>query len=80
MMQPVTLNVADVSMWVNRLWWPMLRIGGFVLAAPIASEHTIPNLVKIVLSLSLAFVMAPMAPVPAALSIFSGAGVLAAMQ
>ena len=79
-MQPVTLNAADVSMWVNRLWWPMLRIGGFVLAAPIASETTIPTLVKIVLSLSLAFVMAPMAPVPAALSIFSGAGVLAAVQ
>jgi flagellar biosynthetic protein FliR len=79
-MQPVTLNVADVSMWVSRLWWPMLRIGGFVLAAPIASETTIPTLVKIVLSLSLAFVMAPMAPVPAALSIFSGAGVLAAVQ
>jgi len=79
-MQPVTLNVADVSMWINRLWWPMLRIGGFVLSAPIASETAIPNLVKIVLSLSLAFLMAPLAQVPATLSIFSGAGVLAAVQ
>ena len=41
-MQPVTLNAADVSQWVGRLWWPALRVGGFVLAAPIASEggHT----------------------------------------
>ena len=31
-MQPVTLNAADVSHWVSRLWWPMLRVGGFVLA------------------------------------------------
>src|SRR5665213_2176132 len=79
-MQPVTLDAADVSMWVNRLWWPMLRIGGFVLAAPVASETTIPKFVKIVLSLSLAFVMAPLVQVPATLSIFSGAGVLAAVQ
>jgi flagellar biosynthetic protein FliR len=79
-MQPVTLNVADVSMWVSRLWWPSLRVGGFVLAAPIASETVIPGRVKIVLSLSLAFLMAPFVQVPAGLSIFSGAGLLAAAQ
>lgn len=79
-MQPVTLNVADVSMWVSRLWWPSLRVGGFVLAAPIASETVIPRRVKIVLSLSLAFLMAPFVQVPAGLSIFSGAGLLAAAQ
>ena len=79
-MQPVTLNAADVSIWVSRLWWPMLRVGGFVLAAPIASETTIPGFVKIVMSLSLAFLMAPLVQVPAALSIFSAAGMLAAVQ
>jgi len=78
--QPVTVNAADVSMWVSRLWWPALRVGGFVLAAPIASETTIPGLVKIVMSLSLAFLMAPLVQVPAALSIFSAAGLLAAVQ
>jgi flagellar biosynthetic protein FliR len=76
----LTLNAADVSLWVGRLWWPMLRVGGFVLAAPIASETVIPRLVKIVLSLSLAFLMAPLVQIPAALSIFSGAGLLAAVQ
>jgi flagellar biosynthesis protein FliR len=78
--QPLTLNAADVSLWVGRLCWPMLRVGGFVLAAPIASETVIPRLVKIILSLSLAFLMAPLVQVPAALSIFSGAGLLAAAQ
>jgi flagellar biosynthetic protein FliR len=78
--QPLTLNAADVSLWVGRLWWPMLRVGGFVLAAPIASETVIPRLVKIILSLSLAFLMAPLVQIPVALSIFSGAGLLAAAQ
>jgi flagellar biosynthetic protein FliR len=78
--QPLTLNAADVSMWVSRLWWPALRVGGFVLAAPIASEAAIPKLVKIVMSVSLAFVMAPLVQAPPSLSIFSAAGWLAALQ
>ncbi|MEP6547079.1 MAG: flagellar biosynthetic protein FliR [Gammaproteobacteria bacterium] len=79
-MQPLTLNAADVSHWVGRLWWPMLRVGGFVLAAPVASETVIPTFVKIVMSLSLAFLMAPLVQIPAALTILSGAGMLAAVQ
>jgi flagellar biosynthetic protein FliR len=76
----VILNAADVSAWVGRLWWPTLRVAGFVLAAPIASEAVIPRLVKIVMSVALAFLMAPLVQVPASLSIFSGAGLLAAVQ
>ncbi len=79
-MQPVLINAADVSNWVVRLWWPVLRIGGFIATAPIASEATIPTPVKIALTLALAFVLAPLAPAPAGLSIFSGAGALASVQ
>jgi len=79
-MQPVVINAVDVTQWVSRLWWPSLRIGGFVAAAPIASEKTIPGRVKIVLTVTLAALVAPLAPVPASLSIFSGAGVLTAVQ
>jgi flagellar biosynthetic protein FliR len=76
----VTLNASDVSMWVSRLWWPMLRVGGFALTAPALSETVVPGRVKIVLTVALAFLMAPLVQVPAALSIFSGAGLLAAVQ
>ena len=79
-MQPVTLNAADVSLWVSRLWWPTLRVGGFVLSAPIASETTIPSFIKIIMSVSLAFLMSPLVAVPADLSIFSGMGLFAAVQ
>ncbi len=79
-MQPLTVNAADLSTWVGRVWWPALRVGGFVLSAPIASEASIPRLVKIVMSLSLAYLMAPLAQVPAELSILSGAGLFAAVQ
>src|ERR1700690_3417453 len=79
-LQPVLIDAADISKWVARLWWPVLRIGGFVLTAPIASESAIPGPVKIALSLGLAFILAPLATVPEGLSIFSGAGVMAAIQ
>src|SRR5580692_4281529 len=78
-MQPLTLNASDVSMWVGRMWWPVLRISGFVLTAPATSEAVIPRLVKIVLTLALAFLMAPLVQVPAELSIFSAAGMLSAV-
>jgi flagellar biosynthetic protein FliR len=78
-MQPLTLNVSDVSMWVGRMWWPVLRIGGFVLTAPATSEAAVPRLVKIVLTLALAFLLAPLVQVPADLSIFSAAGMLSAV-
>ena len=79
-MQPLTLNAADVSQWVSRLWWPTLRVAGFMLAAPLASETVIPTFVKIIMSLSLAFLMAPLVQLPAGLSIFSAAGLFAAVQ
>jgi flagellar biosynthetic protein FliR len=78
--QPIMIDAADVFRWVVRLWWPVLRIGGFVLTAPIASESTVPAPVKIALTIALAIILSPLAPVPAGLSIFSGAGVLAAVQ
>jgi flagellar biosynthesis protein FliR len=78
-MQPLTLNAADVSMWVSRMWWPALRVSGFVLTAPAASEMVVPGRVKIVLTLALAFLLAPLVQVPAGLSIFSASGMLAAV-
>src|ERR1700722_15046454 len=76
-MQPLTLNAADVSMWVSRMWWPALRICGFVLAAPIASEAVVPTLVKTLLTLGLAFLLGPLVPVPAGMSNFYATGLLA---
>ena len=78
-MQPITLNVNEISSMVSRMWWPVLRIGGFVLSAPTTSEAAIPRMVKIVLIVSLTFLVAPLTTVPAGLSIFSADGMLAAV-
>jgi len=79
-LQTLSLEVADVSAWISRLWWPMLRIGGFVATAPLMSSAVVPPRVKIVLNLALGALLAPLAQVPADLSVFSGRGVVAACQ
>lgn len=79
-MQPLVVSAADISGMAARLWWPSLRISGFVLTAPIASEIAIPPRVKVVFTLALALLVAPFAPVPTDLSIFSGPGMVTAVQ
>jgi flagellar biosynthetic protein FliR len=79
-MQPIALNAAELSEWVTRMWWPVLRIGGFVVTAPIVSSGMVPGRIKILLTIGLAFLFSPMIRVPAGLSIFSAAGMFAAVQ
>jgi flagellar biosynthesis protein FliR len=74
------LDATDIAAWVSHLWWPILRIGGFALAAPPFSNSAVPNLPKVFLSVSLAFLVAPLVPLPDDLSIFSAAGLVAAVQ
>lgn len=69
-----------MSTWIGRLWWPALRISGFVIAAPIAGEATIAPRVKIVFTLALTMLLAPLAGAPGDLSIFTAAGALTAVQ
>jgi flagellar biosynthetic protein FliR len=79
-MPAITLDAAAVSQAILRLWWPALRIGGFVAAAPILSSSAAPARVKIALTLGLTVALAPLARVPVGLSVFSGAGLFTALQ
>jgi flagellar biosynthesis protein FliR len=78
--QPFVVNVADVSQTALKYWWPMLRISGFIAAAPQLSSTAVPARIKIVMTLALAVLIAPLAPQPVGLSIFSGAGLLCAAE
>ena len=79
-MQPITIDAAQISSWVSRLWWPTLRIGAFLAAAPLTNGTIVPNRIKVVLCVALAVLVAPLVHSPAALPIFSGAGAWAAIQ
>ena len=79
-MSPLVIDATRLPMLLAQLWWPALRIGGFVASAPVVSAMTVPARVKIVLTLALAFLLAPTVVVPSTLSVFSARGVLVAAQ
>lgn len=79
-MQPLVIDATRLPLLLAQLWWPALRIGGFVASAPIVSAITVPPRVKVVLTLAIAFLLAPTVVVPSALTIFSARGVLVAIQ
>jgi flagellar biosynthesis protein FliR len=77
---PVTIDAAELTAWVGRFFWPLLRVSGFMLVAPLMSAAAVPRRVRVVLSLAIAVLVAPLATVPAGLVIFSSAGLLIAVQ
>jgi flagellar biosynthetic protein FliR len=79
-MQPIAIDATQIASWVSRLWWPSLRIAAFLATAPLTTGTVVPTRIKVVLCVALTALVAPLAHAPAELSIFSGAGVWAAIQ
>ena len=76
-LQPVSIDAGAVTAQLLGIWWPLARVGGFMLVAPVMGSSSVPRTARIALSLALAVMIAPLAPAPAGLEIFSAAGVLA---
>ncbi len=75
------LDVTQITAWLSAILWPLLRISGLMLVAPIFGANVVPARVKIVLALALALLVAPLAPAPPDFDPLSANGVLAmAMQ
>ena len=76
----IQVDAGEVAGQLLRIWWPLLRVSGFMLVAPVLGSSMVPRTVRIVLSVALALMLAPFASVPRDLSIFSAAGVLASVN
>ncbi|MEM7257707.1 MAG: flagellar biosynthetic protein FliR, partial [Pseudomonadota bacterium] len=48
--------------WINQLFWPFLRVGGLLLAAPVLGDNRVPARIKIGLCIALTVVIAPATP------------------
>jgi flagellar biosynthetic protein FliR len=79
-MQTINIDVPNLAAKVVALWWPVIRVSGFVLAAPVVSSTALPARVKVMLIIGLGFLFSPLIAIPAGLSVFSGAGAVAAVQ
>jgi flagellar biosynthetic protein FliR len=67
---------ADIITWIGTLFWPFTRIGAMLAIAPIFGARMVPVRVRLVIALSLTWVVIPLLPQVPALDPLSAAGVL----
>lgn len=74
------LTDAELQRLLASLVWPMLRVSGFVLTAPVLGTRTVPPRVKVVVLLALSAAVAPLAGEPPAYALASGPGLVTSVQ
>lgn len=65
---------------LTALWWPFVRVMAMMSAAPVVGEVLVPTPVRVLLSLVLAVVMLPIAPVTVPIDPFSAAAIVATLE
>jgi len=75
----VHFDATEIAASVTALAWVFLRVTGLMLVAPIFGANVIATRIKVVLAVMLTGLIAPLAPAPAALELWSAAGLLAAV-
>jgi flagellar biosynthetic protein FliR len=74
----VQFDTVELTRSVTALAWVFLRVTGLMLVAPVLGANVVATRVKIVLAVTLTLLIAPLAPAPVALELWSAAGLLAA--
>ncbi|MDF7658622.1 flagellar biosynthetic protein FliR [Erwiniaceae bacterium L1_54_6] len=69
----ITLDSSQLVHWVSQFFWPMVRLLALFASAPVLSEKSIPNRVKIGLALLTTWILMPLLP-SVNVTLFSAAG------
>jgi flagellar biosynthetic protein FliR len=75
----VEFSVNDVMRLTTSLMWPLLRVGSFVLASPILGARSISVRTRVILTVAIAWILAPITPAPE-VNPLSAAGLLISLQ
>jgi flagellar biosynthetic protein FliR len=71
-----TLASSEIMSWVGSMLWPLFRIAALVGVAPVLGSRTIPFNVKLIFSLVLTLIIAPVIPPLPAIDPLSGEALL----
>lgn len=80
MTSAIVLTSAEVTGWVNSLFWPFTRIAAMIVIAPIFGAKMIPVRVRLILALLLTLVIVPLLPVAPAIDPLSVEGLYITLQ
>ena len=76
----MNFDLAQLQSLIAALLWPLARISGLMLTAPVLGAHSIPARVRVGLALVLALVLVPLAPSPGKVDPLSLAALITVMQ
>ena len=76
----IVLTGAEVTAWVNSLFWPFTRIAAMIVIAPVFGAQMIPVRIRLLLALLLTVVVAPLLPVAPAIDPLSIEGLFITLQ
>jgi flagellar biosynthetic protein FliR len=65
------LSDAQIQTWIQMMVWPMVRISGLMMAAPLFGDGVASARLRLMLALSMTVLIAPLLPQPAPLTSFS---------
>ncbi len=76
----INLSAGTIEQWLSMYLWPFLRIAGCLMVAPVFGAKTVPRRVRVVISLALTVMIAPMLSMPQDIGMLSGPGLVIAVQ
>ena len=76
----MTLTTSQFAELIGAWLWPFIRVGAFLLAAPIFGNRAVPSRIRMGLAIGITLVVVPVLPTMPALDPFSSWGVLTAVQ
>jgi flagellar biosynthetic protein FliR len=74
------LSDQQLLTWLGAWFWPFLRIGTALMAAPLFGSRTLPARLRLMLALVLTIAVAPTLPAMPPLQLFGGDGLLTIVQ
>lgn len=72
-MSPLLITEAQMLQWVAAFFWPFVRIAGMLMTAPIFGSKATSMRIRLICTLVLTVVIAPVVPVPPMPELFSSA-------
>lgn len=76
----ITLSESQLLASVQAWWWPFLRVGALLGAAPVIGTPAVPARIRIILALGITAVLVPALPAAPVVEIFSATGVAVTAQ
>jgi len=73
-------SVTQLSAWVTALMWPLLRVAGLFMTAPVLSAPSLPVRIRVLLAVLIAWLLVPVLPAMPAVDPISGEALLIGVE